>query len=393
MLKKLNSPIGTWVQLVVLGLLAVLWVVNDATGAKTLPEAGDRLMYDVRDTGPNEVEKDLMIQNYYEQVLDFDRTRFATLGGLGDALEGGPRPGWGPIDETDFAEKLPGEFLFYRLIPGAVGTHKDAEVRVNEWGMRSRPCTKEKPAGTCRIALVGASNSMGSGVEMDKNYASLLEDHLNAELGGKAYERYEVLNFSIGGYQLLSRAYQVEQIVPQFEPDLILFTTHVNDIRKNVYSRLARRVAEERDLHFDFLKRVAEEENLSPTESRDKMERRLRPHRFELVDGAYSVVRETSEREHIPAVILVLRLETGPMHNDYKALASAAAAALPTIELYDAYEDQNAEEMYLVPGEDNHPTVLAHSLLADELYDDLLADPMTRAIILGEKAANTPNGG
>jgi len=55
----------------------------------------------------------------------------------------------------------------------------------------------QKPASTCRIALVGSSIVMGYGVGDNEVFARHLENRLNANLASHS-PRYEVLNFGTG---------------------------------------------------------------------------------------------------------------------------------------------------------------------------------------------------
>ena len=74
------------------------------------------------------------------------------------------------------------------LVPGFEGRFKGAPFRTNRWGMRDREYTREKPPGTFRIAVLGSSVTMGSGVGDGETFESLAERALN-ERGGFSSSR------------------------------------------------------------------------------------------------------------------------------------------------------------------------------------------------------------
>ena len=54
--------------------------------------------------------------------------------------------------------------------------YKGVPLSVNLSGLRDRPVATDKPEGIRRVAMVGASVLMGSGVEVDRTFENLLED-------------------------------------------------------------------------------------------------------------------------------------------------------------------------------------------------------------------------
>lgn len=64
--------------------------------------------------------------------------------------------------------------------------------------MRDKEYTIEKPANTLRIALLGTSFEMGSGVENDMMFEKLLEDRLNSEFITDPNKKLKYLTFLLG---------------------------------------------------------------------------------------------------------------------------------------------------------------------------------------------------
>ena len=115
---------------------------------------------------------------------------------------------WGAISQTE-AIRFTDNFLGIELVPSASITFHGKKLSVNQWGMRDREYTKRKPADAVRIVLLGSSYTMGSGVADGKTFEALVEDRLN-ETWSKG-RRYEILNFAVPGYSILSSAVQAQK--------------------------------------------------------------------------------------------------------------------------------------------------------------------------------------
>ena len=110
--------------------------------------------------------------------------------------------------------------LIYEFEPNLDTWYKLTPFRTNSRGLRDREYALEKPPGTSRIAVVGASISIPSGVAIEDAYHSLIEDRLNAEFG--AHRKFEAINFACGGYALSQSVAMVRHRVLAYSPDAIL---------------------------------------------------------------------------------------------------------------------------------------------------------------------------
>ncbi|MDA1315335.1 MAG: hypothetical protein O2968_18545, partial [Acidobacteria bacterium] len=89
------------------------------------------------------------------------------------------------------------DFLRVELKPSDSEVYKGALLTTNRWGMRDKDYSKTKPPGVYRIALMGASRTLGGGVEDDQTFEALLEDSLNRDRRSEADYRYQILNFGV----------------------------------------------------------------------------------------------------------------------------------------------------------------------------------------------------
>ncbi|MHC4428233.1 MAG: SGNH/GDSL hydrolase family protein [Planctomycetota bacterium] len=379
------------VPLVVLALIAILWWTD------TLPAAISSIVDTARDDGPSEVELDQQTRNYYEGVIP--GADGAARHGLGEALA----RRFGEATEDDLPDnflttresgvliELDG-YMFDEMKPNFETWHRGVPLVTNRWGMRDQDVyEKEKPEGTFRIALCGASNSFGNAVEQHLIFEPILEQRLNDELAGSGYQRYESLNFSRSGQSLLEKMWLAEFKTPEFDPDLILVVITRNDVRWSVREKLARRLDEGRDLYYDFLEQVVERAGIKPGDSRAKVERKLKPYSEWVIDRCLEHLAAFSRDSGIPVAILALRIDVNRLHPSLLwEVEKAEEYGLPVLRIFDAFHGQTVEEMYVFPGRDNHPTPKGHRLIADELYEELMSNPELRALLLGTE---TPESG
>ncbi len=113
------------------------------------------------------------------------------------------------------------DFLFNELQPSIAVLFHGAPFHTNRWGMRGKDYEMKPPPGTCRIALIGSSPELGSGVSDDQVWATILENQLNRENDRKKVAQYEILNFSVGGYAALQRLRAFETKALSFDPDIV----------------------------------------------------------------------------------------------------------------------------------------------------------------------------
>jgi hypothetical protein len=124
----------------------------------------------------------------------------------------------------------------YSLRPGMEGRYRkegEAFVKINSDGLRDREHSKEKPAGTLRIAVVGDSYAEAFQVDQEKAFWSVMERRLQAcpSLGGR---RVEVINFGVSGYGTAQELITLRERVWAYSPDVVLLAlTTNNDVLDN----------------------------------------------------------------------------------------------------------------------------------------------------------------
>lgn len=117
--------------------------------------------------------------------------------------------------------------LIYDLRPNLDTLYVKLPFRTNSVGMREdQEFSLEKPPGTFRVAVLGDSFTMPTGVAIEDAYHSVMEQKLNDRHDGR---HYEFMNFGVAGYQLGTYLAALEQKALAYDPDLILVAFSNND--------------------------------------------------------------------------------------------------------------------------------------------------------------------
>jgi hypothetical protein len=91
------------------------------------------------------------------------------------------------------------ENLLYELRPNIKKNIRGVLLKTNSLGLHDKEYDIVKNKNTYRIAIVGDSISMPSGVTYENAYHSLWEDELNRQ---SQDTKFEVINFSVAGYSI-----------------------------------------------------------------------------------------------------------------------------------------------------------------------------------------------
>ena len=126
-----------------------------------------------------------------------------------------------PIGYSGFVKPAEHQHVWYDLKPGSKGLFKMHGLTVNSQGLRVKEFDLVKPSGTYRIAVIGDSYTFGDGVNIEETYHSLLEDRLNQVSDSL---RFELINFGLGGYNLLNYHGVIAAKALAYQPDLVLIS-------------------------------------------------------------------------------------------------------------------------------------------------------------------------
>jgi hypothetical protein len=255
------------------------------------------------------------------------------------------------------------------MIPSQQVQYKGVTQTTNRFGMRDRDYEPVKAPDTLRIALLGDSHSKGSGVRDEETFENVVEDRLNREPAATRFGKYEILNFSVGGYGPLCRLAILEGKVGDFAPDAVVYEG-IDDFTW-VVTELANAADRGIEIPFDLPQSVMQRASVTGDTPRIVAEQRLRPHAEELVQWVYARFAEHCRSHNIAAYATFLpRPEVLPEERGLldRQMALAKDAGLEVLDVSRAYADvKNVESLWLAKW-DRHPNAEGNRLLAEALY-------------------------
>jgi len=315
----------------------------------------------------NMADRDLAERGYYEGLLDAGRFTSA----LSAARGGKPKGREWVFMRASNVVRPRDDYFEYELKPSYEGTYKDAPFLTNRWGMRDEEYDLQKPPGTYRIALLGASYELGAGVNHDQTFEAVLEEELNRLDAGGEHDHYEVLNFSVGGYSLVHKAMLVDTKIGAFSPDLILLTIYSTE-ELRLLTHMANMVSAGRKVPYPPLEEVLHRAGVLPTMERDEIRERIEPYAYEIMGWTLRYMFATSQELDLPMLALFV-----PIVDDFESATNrerhqrlrrlALDAGLDVASLDGVYGDTDRSELQVAPW-DHHLSVRGHRLVADGLY-------------------------
>src|SRR5271163_3927882 len=123
----------------------------------------------------------------------------------------------------------------FSLRPNASGwnvSENEVYVRINSDGMRDHERPISRPPATLRIALLGASETEGRQVPLEKGFAAVVDRRLNQTLGPLGHP-VDVLNFGVNGYAFSQNYLTLHNHVWKYDPQIVVLVLSVANVAKN----------------------------------------------------------------------------------------------------------------------------------------------------------------
>jgi hypothetical protein len=355
------------------------------------------LLDSARSPEPNQAGREGQAAGYYVGII-----------GGGDAPRGArselsPRltarsDGWINFQEADVVHYLEGDFLQFELKRGIRRTLFGQPFVTNDFGMHDDQVTIAKPAGTFRIAVLGASMDMGWGVKYQDTYLNRLQQWLDARAarqGSSRPRRFEVLNFAVMAYSPLQRLDTLRRKVLEFQPDLVIYSATTLDIRL-MEIHLCDMLRKDVDLRYDFLRKavaqagVGEEDLRVDADGRmihkDRLKGKLRPYYWGLYDQALGMMAAECRSRSVPLVLVIIprvgKADRPEVRAEPVARLKALAAhqALTVFDLSNTFDASDPTTLEIAAWDD-HPNAVGHQRLFLALARAVIQDrPLCRLL-------------
>ena len=354
-------------NLAVAALLFGVTFVTTPWVRRLLPADGQQMLTKLRTTELNQQDATMMQRGYYEQLMGVGRLNSQ----LWEVYMNRP-VNLEMIWQTPAGRKT-GDYRNVELVPSKSIPLNGAVFTTNRWAMRDKDYERAKPPGTFRIAVDGASSTMGWAIGDDDTFENLIEARLNRERSGKPYARYELLNFAMPGFTPPQYLGVLDRDL-DFQPDAYLLTSQDNDVVRSmghIADYRMKKMPFPDDSMSAFVARVTEGATTSP-----EAQSRLEPYTEMILTYYYSrIVNRCRERGVRPIWFFLPGLE-GTTDSTQKALLfrSATAAGFTVLDLSDVYAGRDLATLRVTKG-DFHPNPIAHRLIAKALYGEMLRRP------------------
>jgi hypothetical protein len=293
---------------------------------------------------------------------------------------------WVPVTQTS-AMRPADSLLMMEFRPGSRIFNSGSHLEINQWGMRDRERALEKPAGAYRIAILGPSDVMGSGVEHGETFEAQLEARLN----GSGTVHFEALNFGVPSYSPLQQLAQFEYRALRFKSDMVIFAAHSSD--PFFLDRSLKAAVDARNtIPYPEVAAVVQKTGIQPGMPISQVRRLLEPYHQELLSWIYRRMGDEVRAAGAVPVIILMRLPTERIV-ETAGISAARASGIPVIDLQHVFPPKREDDLHVAPW-DKHPNAEAHRMLADQLLTRLtelgllpvpIAAPTTTAPTAGER--------
>jgi hypothetical protein len=362
------SPLSPFSRSVCFGAAsaALLCAAGAFQGFDRFGGRGETLARRLRTAELNKPDATLLQRGYYENLMGagrFDSQLFEIFTG---------EPQLERFDQSVAARKR-GDFLDVEMVPDIRTVFRGGAFSTNRWGFRGHDYEREPPARTFRMAVLGASITMGWGVADGEPFTDRLEERLNADAGSAPFEAYEVLNFAVAGYTPPQQLLQLRRAL-NFHPHAVLVVAHEVEIDRGL-ARIAAAGPGGDGIPLDSLQRAAQWAWQGAT-SRQAAERRLHPHRYQLLEWIYQrMADESRAHQAIPVWVFLPALDAMPDHAEIDRLAEIARrAGLVVVDLHHVYDGLDPRTLRIGQA-DRHPNPAGHGLVGRALDSALRATP------------------
>jgi hypothetical protein len=349
-----------WATLCSVGAMLLLLVIGNPNVYGKLPDRPQDVIRDLTGARLGVRDEALLQRGYYEDLIGVDRFNSE----LWELYSKRPA-GWQGL-QTMLPDS--GDFLKMKLPPNATLHYMSKDLRTNRWGMRDQDYAREKPAKTYRIALLGSSHVMGSGVENHEIFETLLEERLRSEKRGGPYERIEILNFAVAGYAPIQMLHSLETQAFDFQPDAVVFFASPHDLDWSL-EHLANRMRKGVPNPYAFAQEIERRAGVTKEMSESEAEKRFKPYRAEMLAWVYRRFKEECEARKVTPlwVFLPFVQERSKFAKAEELIPLAQQTSLPIVDMTDVYQGHDRKSLYVAEW-DYHPNALGHRLIADRLY-------------------------
>lgn len=258
----------------------------------------------------------------------------------------------------------------YELKPNLNSYLKLKKFITNADGLRDQDYSIKKPPNTIRVAVMGSSFTMATGVAIEDTWHSIQEERLNSQPGIK---KYEFINFAVESYESSQTLALLKEKALSYEPDLILFCGTENRWlgplleKKITWRRRSVKNAFFKSYLYIML-RSAIKRLVNMTFNLRTFSRNYFPNEIKALQDLYRELEVIQKTTQTPIVVVVLGGGPGSLITATRLIKKIAVPyGLPVV---NTVIDMSFDE-YCVHKLDCHPSPAANKKLANAILSSL----------------------
>ncbi len=264
--------------------------------------------------------------------------------------------------------------IYYELKPNLDTLFHGKRIVTNTDGLPDGEYSKDKPANVFRVAVVGSSWTMATGVDANKNYPSLLENQLLEHASGN---KTEVINFAVEYYGLGELIGSVKHKALAYDPDMIIFaiTTITPSIlwedHNEPFTKAETTPPFWQSHLFSTVMNLAGYSGY--TKTRRSQVKNLRGGYMRQIVRSMEELGELTRDKNIRVVVIWLSYDEPSesiIRTAEKHVENHGFMFIP-INLKALANEQQLNDQLLTEKLDNHPNETGHKLIADKLHKEL----------------------
>jgi len=258
------------------------------------------------------------------------------------------------------------------LKPNTKVQMSDYSIETNSFGLRDKEYSLKPPPNTYRIALLGGSYVMGTGISNYQVFENLTEKELNEHNIDTTCKKFEIINFGMNRYHLIQHVELCNTKVFNFNPNAVVYVAHSDEEKwfLMVFSSL---IQNGTNLKYPFVENIRKVSGVKQSMSESEIKERLKPFAFSLIMWSYMQIKNTCYKHHVKAIWVYLPTTDDVINpEEYKKLQHfASLCGFITLDLRGVYDNLKVEDIQ-VSKTNTHPNAKGHQLIAKKFYEELI---------------------
>ncbi|WP_034061036.1 SGNH/GDSL hydrolase family protein [Lacinutrix jangbogonensis] len=274
---------------------------------------------------------------------------------------------FGNLDNSGLLKYSDSEELVYELLPNLDTKYKLVDFHTNTEGFRDHHHSLS--SNTHKIAVLGDSFTMGTGVHEEEMYVPQIENKLN-QLDPEF--QYEALNFGVSGYALTNYKTILEQNALKYNPDLVVIGFCASNDHYQIgndFSMADFKIKPKKNVFWDsYLKKLLiiklNSKEAKPVSYDDKHTR--------YIDNQFKTFQDVFTKNNSKGLVFYMDLVYDPIRvAQIKLLAEKNN--LLFLDISEFFQDKNLFQCILNEL-DPHPNGKANQIFANKLSNFILAN-------------------